>query len=53
VTQPSFAEMESQLRDEMAREAVEAVLADLRANAEVEILPAGETAPDSAPEATQ
>ncbi len=45
VTQPAFAEMENQLRDELAREAVEAILGDLRTAANVEILPAGETAP--------
>lgn len=45
VTQPAFAEMENQLREELARDAVEAILADLRAAANVEILPAGETAP--------
>jgi peptidyl-prolyl cis-trans isomerase C len=52
VAQPGFAEMEGQLRDEMAREAVETILADLRDGANVEILPAGETAP-AAPEAAQ
>lgn len=45
VPQPAFAEMEGQLREEMSRTAVEAILADLRADAKVEILPAGETAP--------
>ena len=45
VTQPAFAELENQLREELAREAVEAIMGDLRAAANVEILPAGETAP--------
>jgi len=56
VAQPAFAEMEAQLREDMSREAVEAVLGDLRDGADVEILPAGEmapSAPDSAPETTQ
>jgi len=51
-TQPAFAEMEGQLREDMAREAVESILAELRDGADVEILPAGETAP-AAPEAAQ
>jgi peptidyl-prolyl cis-trans isomerase C len=45
VAQPAFADVEGQLREELTRTAVEAVLADLRANAKVEILPAGETPP--------
>lgn len=53
VTQPAFAEMKSQLRDDMARDAVEAILADLRAAAEIEILPAGETAPGTMSGTTQ
>ncbi len=52
VAQPAFAEMESQLREDMSRDAVEAILGDLRDGADVEILPAGEAAP-GAPETTQ
>lgn len=52
VAQPAFAEMEVQLREDMAREAVEVILGDLRDGADVEILPAGEMAP-VAPETTQ
>jgi len=49
VPQAAFAEMESQLRDDLARGAVEAILAELRDGADVEILPAGEIAPGTAP----
>jgi len=52
VAQPAFAEMETQLREDMSRDAVEAILGDLRDGADVEILPAGEAAP-AAPETTQ
>jgi peptidyl-prolyl cis-trans isomerase C len=45
VAQPAFADMESQLREELARTAVETILAELRTGAQIEILPAGETAP--------
>ena len=45
IPQAAFADVENQLREDLAREAVEAVLADLRAGATVEILPAGETLP--------
>ncbi|HEY5598863.1 MAG TPA: peptidylprolyl isomerase [Kiloniellales bacterium] len=45
VAQPAFADMEAQLREQLSRDAVEAVFADLKAAATVEILPAGETAP--------
>ncbi|MFQ5774836.1 MAG: peptidylprolyl isomerase [Kiloniellaceae bacterium] len=41
VAPPSFAEVEQRLREEMSREAVEAVLKDLRSGAQIEILPAG------------
>ncbi len=47
VPQAAFAEMEGQLRDEMVRDAVEVILAELRDGADVEILPAGETAPEA------
>lgn len=38
---PAFAELEPQLREELTRENVEGVLADLRGEADVEITPAG------------
>lgn len=41
VPTPSFEEMEDQLRQELSTEAVEAILADLRDGAEIEILPPG------------
>jgi len=45
VAQPAFADVEDQLREELTRTAVETILAELRADAQVEILPAGETPP--------
>jgi peptidyl-prolyl cis-trans isomerase C len=45
VAQPAFADVEDQLRDELTRTTVETILAELRADAQVEILPAGETPP--------
>ena len=45
VPQVTFAEMESQLSEDISRSAVESILADLRAGAQIEILPAGKTAP--------
>ena len=42
VEPPSYEEVEPELREEASRDAFQAVLADLRANASVEVLPAGE-----------
>lgn len=44
--QPSFQELEPQLREDMSREAVETVLEDLREDAQIEILPAGKSLVD-------
>jgi peptidyl-prolyl cis-trans isomerase C len=49
--QPGFEEVEAQLREELSRDAVQVLFEELRAGAEIEMLPAADIVPGSATQA--